>query len=275
MLRSVVRSAVAIGILALAPATASAQIASGDWGAISGSVAAMTDYVFRGVSQTTKGPAVQGALEYTKEVGPVTPYAGVFASNVAFPDTTSRGNLDAKVEFDAMFGLRGDIAEKFKWDVGYIRYMYPDTDLPKDNSLSLDWSEVGAKLSYDFGVAVLNGSYFYSPNYSVGAKKGHYWNVGPDVPLPWYDITLGARVGRLKVENNANLGLPDYTDWNVGINRDFPELLGVNIALTYYDTNVKKGTQLRNSSDASTATLDERVHDMTTPRIVIAVTKKF
>ena len=263
--------------MALAPSMAAAQApaASPDWGAISGSVAAMTDYVFRGVSQTTKGPAAQGALEYTKELGPVTPYAGIFLSNVAFPDTTSRGNLDAKVEFDFAFGVRGDIAEKLKWDLGYIRYIYPFTHYPADNSMSLDWSEVGARLSYDAGFAVLNGSYFYSPNYSIGAKKGHYWNVGPDIPLPFYDITLGARVGHLKVENNANFGLPDYTDWNVGINRDFPELLGVNIALTYYDTNVTKNARLTNKSDATVGNLDERFHDTTQPRVVLAITKKF
>jgi uncharacterized protein (TIGR02001 family) len=173
-----------------------------------------------------------------------------------------------------MTGVRGEI-EKLKWDLGFIRYSYPYANYPANNSMSLEWNEVGAKLAYDFGFAVMNGAYYYSPNYSIGAKKGHYWNVGPDVPLPWYDITLGARVGHLKVENNANLGLPDYTDWNVGINRDFPELLGVNIALTYYDTNIKKNTRLTNKSDTTTAILDERVEDTATPRIVLAVTKKF
>jgi uncharacterized protein (TIGR02001 family) len=274
MLRSVVRSTVAIGILTLAPSMASAQIASGDWGAISGSVAAMTDYVFRGVSQTTKGPAVQGALEYTKEVGPVTPYAGIFASNVKFPDTTSRGNLDAKYEFDVMFGVRGDIAEKFKWDVGYIRYMYPQTHYPAGNSMSLDWTEIGVKTTYDLGFATPVFNYFHSQNYSIGGGKGHYFQTGVDVPLPW-DVTFSGRIGRLLVENNANLGLPDYTDWSLGVGRDFPEIWGLNIALTYTDTSVKKNEHLSNQSDSTTGNVDERVYDTASPRIFLAVTKKF
>jgi len=261
--------------MALAPSIAAAQAPAPSWGEIAGSVAAMTDYTFRGVSQTTKGPAVQGALEYTKELGPVTGYVGTFLSNVAFPDTTSRGNLDAKVEFDFAFGVRGDLAEKLKWDIGYIRYMYPFADYPRDNSMSLDWTEIGIKLTYDLGFATPVLNYFHSQNYSIGGGKSHYGQTGFDVPLPFYDITLGARIGRLVLENNANFGLPDYTDWSLGISRDFPELFGVNIGLTYTDTNVKKNAPLSNQSDATTANVDERLHDTTQPRIILAITKKF
>src|SRR5262245_53217050 len=107
MLRLFVRSTAVVAVMALVPSLAAAQAPAApasSWGAIAGSVAAMTDYTFRGVSQTTKGPAVQGSLEYTKELGPVTGYVGGFLSNVAFPDTSSRGNLDAKIEFDFAFG---------------------------------------------------------------------------------------------------------------------------------------------------------------------------
>jgi len=257
----------------MAPTVASAQF-SGNWGAISSSVAVATDYTFRGVSQTTGNPAVQGSAEYTKEFGPVTPYAGLFASNVSFPDTSSSGKLDAKIELDLMFGLRGEF-EKLKWDVGYIRYYYPNSDLPPAASQSLDWSEGAVKLSYDFGFLTALGSYYYSPNYSIASGSGHYWNLGADVPLPFYDITLGARLGHLRVKDNANLGLPDYTDWSVGINRDFPELFGVNIALTYTDTDIKKNAHLENKSNNSTGTLNDRVHDTAEPRVILAVTKKF
>ena len=281
MLRSFVRSTAMMAVLALVPSAASAQAPASaaasapSWGEIAGSVAAMTDYTFRGVSQTTKGPAVQGSLEYTKELGPVTGYVGTFLSNVAFPDTSSRGNLDAKVEFDFAFGLRGDIDEKFKWDVGYIRYMYPFTQYPPANSMSLDWTEVGVKLTYDLGFVTPVLNYFHSQNYSVGGGKSHYGQTGFDAPLPFYDITLGARLGRLVIANNANFGLPDYTDWSIGVSRDFPELLGVNIGLTYTDTNVKKNAPLSNKSDRTTGNVDERVFDTTQPRVILAITKKF
>lgn len=273
MLRMSVFSIAAAVAGLLVPGAASAQF-SGDWGAISSSIAVATDYTFRGVSQTIGRPALQGAAEYTKEVGPVTPYAGLFASNVMFPDTSSSGKLDAKIELDLMFGLRGEI-EKFKWDVGYIRYYYPNSDLPPAASQSLDWSEGAVKLSYDLGFLTALGSYFYSPNYSIASGHGHYWNLGADVPLPFYDIVFGARLGHLRVKDNANLGLPDYTDWALGINRDFPEIWGINLALTYTDTNIKKNAFLENKSNNSTGTLNDRVHDTTTPRIILALTKKF
>jgi uncharacterized protein (TIGR02001 family) len=93
---------------------------SGDWGAIAGTVAIMSDYVFRGVSQTREGPALQGALEYTKEFEWVTPYLGAFISNTRFPDTTSNTNLDVPYEVDVTAGVRGTLG-KFGWDAGYIK----------------------------------------------------------------------------------------------------------------------------------------------------------
>jgi hypothetical protein len=44
------------------------------------------------------------------------------------------------------------------------------------------------------------------------------------------------------------------------VSRDFPELLGVNIGLTYTDTNVKKNAPLSNKSDRTTGNVNERVH---------------
>ncbi len=270
--------AIAAGAMSAAAFTstsATAQVIPAEWGTIAGTAAIMSDYVFRGVSQTKERPALQGALEYTKEVGPVTPYLGVFLSNVTFPDTTNtNANLDVNYEFDITTGVRGTIGD-FGWDLGYIKYYYPYATMPANASAQLDWHEFAAKLNYDFGFTKVYGSYFYSPNYSIAGGDGHYWNTGLDVPLPW-DVTLAGRVGRLTVENNANLGLPDYYDWSLGVAKTFEFLWGGTVALTYYDTNVQKGTQLANSTEnPTTANLDQRVFETTEPRIVLSFTKAF
>jgi uncharacterized protein (TIGR02001 family) len=242
-------------------------------GTISPTIDATTNYVFRGISQTRHEPAIQGTVEYTNEIGPVTPYLGMFLSNVKFPDTTNRDNLDIKIEQDLYGGIRWELAD-VNWDVGYIRYRYPSTDLPTNNSASPDWTEVYIKLNHDFEFMKLYGSWFHSWKYSTEGGAADYFNAGPDVPLPWYDITFGTRVGHLSARQNTNLGYPDYWDINVGLNRDFPEIFGVNMAINFYDTTIGRGSVTNNSND-NAGSVDNRVYNTVGPQFAFTVTKAF
>ncbi len=63
----------------------------------SANVALTTNYMFRGVSQTNNGPAIQGGFDY--EYSPYNLYVGVWASNVdsssgayVFEDPHDRGD---------------------------------------------------------------------------------------------------------------------------------------------------------------------------------------
>ena len=58
---------------------------------ISWSVAATSDYVFRGASQTDEGPALQAGLTYTAPAGF---YVGAWASNVDFGSGGPNVELD-------------------------------------------------------------------------------------------------------------------------------------------------------------------------------------
>jgi uncharacterized protein (TIGR02001 family) len=197
----------------------------------------------------------------------------MFLSNVKFPNTSGRDNLDIKIEQDLYGGIRWELAD-VNWDVGYIRYRYPDTDLPRDNSASPDWTEVYLKLNHDFEFMKLYASWFHSWKYSTQGGASDYFNAGPDVPLPWYDITFGARVGHLSARQNTNLGYPDYWDFNVGINRDFPEIFGVNIALNFYDTTIGRGSTT-NNSNGNAGTVDNRTYNTASPQWALTLTKAF
>src|SRR5688572_2132676 len=65
---------------------------------VSGSVALVSDYVFRGISQTDGGAAIQGSLDWSND----TFYAGVWGSNVNYgasnPTELASMELDAYVE---------------------------------------------------------------------------------------------------------------------------------------------------------------------------------
>ena len=93
---------------------------------VSGNVALTTDYVFRGVSQSDQGPAVQGGFDVA--FGDSGAYAGAWASNINFG--TGGSNLELDLYGGFKFAL-GPVA----MDVGVAGYFYP--------SASDDTAELG------------------------------------------------------------------------------------------------------------------------------------
>ena len=74
----------------------------------------VSDYDFRGVTQTLEDPALQLGLNYAHDSGF---YAGLWGSNVDF------GPGKPDVEVDAFVGFAGgDAAETFGYDVGIVYY---------------------------------------------------------------------------------------------------------------------------------------------------------
>ncbi len=80
---------------------------------VTGTLAATTDYNWRGVTQTAQDPALQGSLDFSTEMGF---HGGAWASNVDF------GGGDPNVEIDLYAGYGG--GETFLWDVGILYYTY-------------------------------------------------------------------------------------------------------------------------------------------------------
>ncbi|MEL6414140.1 MAG: TorF family putative porin, partial [Pseudomonadota bacterium] len=93
--------------------TAPTALAEGEF---SGNVALTTDYVWRGVSQNSENPAVQGGFDYANGAF----YAGTWASIVDFGG--------ANMELDLYGGFAGETEGGLSWDVGVIGYVYPDAD---------------------------------------------------------------------------------------------------------------------------------------------------
>ena len=70
--------------------------------ALSANVALATEYVFRGISQTDEGPAIQGGFDATCGMF----YAGVWASNL---DWGGNGSEDvANMEMDLYAGIKAE-----------------------------------------------------------------------------------------------------------------------------------------------------------------------
>ena len=84
---------------------------------VSGSVAMVSDYRFRGVSMTDRGMAVQGGISVSHESGA---YAGVWGSNLSGWGTFGGANM----ELDLNAGYAVDLGGA-TLDVGLVWYMYP------------------------------------------------------------------------------------------------------------------------------------------------------
>jgi len=260
--------ALALGALpTFAAGAAQAQLTKADdlpYGEISGSLSIGTDYVFRGLSQTTERPAVQGGLEYGVGVGGVMPYIGAFLSNVRFPDGAGGTVSGQNLEVDIFGGVRGTAFSALSWDIGLVRYFYPGTtgNLVGDPN----WNEIYLKLGYDAGIAALSGAVYHAPSFGLDSDSASYVEGGIDVSLP-FEFTASGRIGHQWIKGEANYGLPDYTTWSLGLSRD---LFGLTLVLTYTDTDLKRGEAL-----AGGGTVANDIADIADQRVIFSITKTF
>src|SRR5262249_16066392 len=110
---------VAIPTLAQAQAAAAPEAAASapapDW-TITGNATLVTDYRFRGISQTNKRPAFPGGFDIGHKSGF---YVGNWNSNV-----DSGLYNGANIEMDFYGGFKATTGD-FSWDVGALYYYYP------------------------------------------------------------------------------------------------------------------------------------------------------
>src|SRR5437868_933272 len=118
--------------------------------AVTGNVAITSDYVFRGISQTNEDPAIQAGVDVTS--GPF--YAGLWASNVDFGDTT-----DAEV--DTYIGVKPEFAG-FTFDIAAIYYAYLD----QPTAANWDYWEAKVAASRAMGPLTLGAAVYYSPEFT-------------------------------------------------------------------------------------------------------------
>lgn len=175
---------------------------------VSGNVALVSDYRFRGISQNAGGlsPAIQGGFDVAFENGL---YAGTWASNVNF----SEGGA---IEMDFYGGWAGTITEGLDLDLSYIYYAYP-----KDGAgVDLDYWEVAGKLGFMDATVGLN----YSNDYF--AETDAFWYLYGQYSFPLGDtFSLDLHVGYNSFEEEEFLFEEDsYLDYSVGVSTSYFDL---------------------------------------------------
>ncbi|MCC7413632.1 MAG: hypothetical protein IT495_18615 [Gammaproteobacteria bacterium] len=225
-----------IAIAALGNGTASAGDDSPH--SFSANVALTTDYRFRGISQTSEDPAVQGGFDYS--YAPYGFYAGVWASSLDFnvPDPDP-----ADVEIDYYGGFTGELTSGVSWDIGGLYYSYPGSDTGP-GAADYDYVEVYGSLGYDFGSFSATVGLNFSPDYFFESGDYYYTYGDVEVPLP-NDFAIAGHLGRNEIDDNAQFGTPDYTDWKIGVSKSIGAFT---FDLSYVDTDLSDGECFGGSS---------------------------
>ena len=178
-------------------------------------IALTSDYVFRGVSQTARKPALQGGVDYS--FGDSGFYVGAWASNVDYGD----GSPD--MELDTYIGFNTDVSDALNLDVMLVRYNYFGED--EQDFGNIDYNELVGVLTWSEMLAFTAA---YTNDYSNSGESSTYFNVTGEWEVA-EAFTFSAGVGRSNFEESDG-----YTDWMLGVSRQFGP---VNAALNYYDTN--------------------------------------
>lgn len=218
-------------------------------------VSIVSDYRFRGLSQTMRRPAIQGGFEYSHKNGI---YLGTWASNV---DGTAHYYNNTSMEWDFYGGLKGKLFPclwpDLIYNIGIIYYYYPGGKTDADPSVRYDTGEFFIELAYKwisvkywqsltnyFGVCADDPPFDWKRNrfdHPNGSSVGSSYieaNITYDIWekmkynfIEGGKLTLTLHVGHVTVRNYSQI---DYTEWRISLMQEFP---WVNLFVSYVGTN--------------------------------------
>jgi uncharacterized protein (TIGR02001 family) len=204
---------------------------------LSFNVGVVSDYLFRGVSQTHGKPALQGGIDYAHPSGF---YVGAWASNITWvKDFLGKGST----EIDVYGGFKNTFATDWSYDVGYITYNYPGHGsaisgiLANPNTqeiyASIGYKWISAKYSYATSSHFIG--WYGGSNYDESTRGSDYLelNANYDLGDGWNVI---GHVGHQKVKGFSTrlYESASYNDWKIGVTKDVG--FGV-VGLAYSDTS--------------------------------------
>jgi uncharacterized protein Gcw-chp len=227
--------------------------------------ALMTDYVFRGITQSGHNPSVAGYIEPRYNLSPEWQlYAGISGESIKFPN-------NAAAEIDFYGGVRPTFGP-LALDFGIWEYFYPGgtcwaAPAVAPGCIAPPWAsgnvakrdasffEVYAKATYTMGDWAFGPTFYYSPNFLNLGADGEYlsgivkytapasmalwngqigWYASGEFGHQWLG-TSDAFYGTPAFPNG--IPEPDYNTWNVGLGFTWKVFT---LDLRYSDTDLSK-----------------------------------
>lgn len=254
-----------------APVAALAQQAPASPHTITGNAGVYSQYIFRGLTQTNKDPALQGGLDYSHSSGL---YAGTWLSNISWltDSPAATGYTSSSLEWDFYGGYKGTFGKSdFGYDVGLLQYYYPGTHNTAVNAGTfkadtlelygaLTWKWLSAKYSHalsnkTFGVNNSDGTYYFdlSATYPVTDK----FNL-----IAHYGIQKFKGTSNLCGANTPNDRCATYKDWKLGASYTLPKDFTVGAFFTGTDMTAAQKTNYTNAANAGSRWLGKDTFTM-------------
>ncbi len=184
----------------------------------------ITDYRYRGISQTRLDPAVQGGIDFAHKSGF---YLGTWASSIQW---IKDAGGSASAEIDIYGGYKATVGD-LTYDIGVLTYQYPSNKLnPSANTTevygALTMGVFTAKYSRStgnlFGFGGSSGSGYL--DLSASFDMGNGWSIAP-------------HIGNQQVNGTGN-GKYSYTDYSLTLGKDMGN--GVSLSAALVGTNADK-----------------------------------
>ena len=202
---------------------------------VTSNIGLVSNYLYRGISQTGGNPALQGGFDYAHASGF---YAGACGSNISWiPNTVASSS---SFELDTYAGLKGGFAGDFSYDVGYLRYNFPGV-YPAGSTTKADTDEVYGALGWKW--VTLKYSHSLGDTFGMDEASGtSYVELNASYALADAGITLGAHYGKQSYKGAAADALeaigtsPTYSDYKLSVSKDYS---GYVVGLAYSSTDAK------------------------------------
>ncbi len=180
---------------------------------VSANFGVTSNYLWRGVTQSSDGPSISGGIDYSDESGF---YVGTWIGSV---DWGSAGT-----ENDLYLGYSGESGD-FGYDVGYVYYLYPEDEYEDSN----------------FGELYFNGSY---GDLSFGIAYTVNSDIADDDPFGTGDIYVSAGYSfALPNDFGLDLTVGHYAFDSKGYDDDY----------THFQADISKGDFVLTISKATDA----------------------
>ena len=208
-----------------------APAASAPTSPFSFNVGLVTDYRFRGISQSRLRPALQGGVDFAHDSGL---YVGLWASTIKILKDIPGGR--GEVELDIYGGYKGKINDQFSYDIGALRYQYPRENFPT----TVNTTELYGAVSFGPGTVKYSHSIGKQTFGVAQSRNTYYLEAAATFDLgDGYALTphIGYQKYKGSVAGVSNSSFASYTDYSLGVTKDLGD--GITVSGTIVGTDTR------------------------------------
>jgi uncharacterized protein (TIGR02001 family) len=234
------------GLFAPAAFAQAAPAAAPEPSPVTANVSLVSDYRFRGITQSNYQPAIQGGFDYAHESGL---YVGNWNSTINWVSNATNNGVNAPLEMNFYGGFKKElIAPGFASDFGVLQYYYNQSGTNYNAGIvNPNTTEIYAAQNYTFGPVTGFGkvSYGLTNIFGIPNSTGSYYlDLTSNVDTGFWGVSINGHIGYQYVAgqpvssgpvSTAGMGVLSYTDWKLGATKDFGG--GLALSASYVSTN--------------------------------------